>query len=281
MGRIKYRRNLFINIVRHVILYGSVVIFVGPYFWTFISSIKPQKDMFTLPPRVIFTPTLRYYQQIIQIEGFLPALKNSMILATFSSLLGVTLGALAGYGFARFYFRGRGEIVALGVFSIRFIPYIVIVLPLFMLMRGFALTGTHLGLIIAMQIIHIPFVTWLMRSFFCGMPPSAEEAGMLDGLSRLGVFLRIALPMAAPALASALILTFIFSWNQFLLPLLLAGKYAKPLTLGLSRYTGALEYGPRWGLLSAWAFLTVTPVVVLVFVIRKFVVSGLMGGAET
>jgi len=272
MGKIRKSPDLFINIVRHLILYGAVVICLVPYGWTFVSSIKPLKDILTIPPVVIFKPTFEHYVTIVRDDAFLTCLRQTLVLAICSSLLGVSVGTLAGYGLSRFRFRGQ-ETLAYGIFAMRFIPYVTVILPLFLVLRDLGLLGTTLGLVLALQIIHVPFITWLMRSFFVGIPTAYEEAGMIDGLSRWGAFFRVVLPLAVPALASALILSIIFSWNQYMIPLMLSGKNVEPLTVGLTRYSGGLEYGPRWALLSAWSSAAVTPVIVLSIVIRKYIVG--------
>ena len=142
------------------------------------------------------------------------------------------------------------------------------------------LVGTNIGLIIAYQLLHVPLMTWLMRSFFLELPVSIEEAARVDGLSRMGTFFKIALPMAAPGVFSALLLGIIFSWNQYFIPLLLAGRNIKPLTLGLYRYVGSLEDPMQWNRLAAWAFMTVTPVIVLSVVVRKHIMRAFVRSSQ-
>ena len=193
--------------------------------------------------------------------------------------MSVSCSTMAAYGLTRFRYRGR-ESLAYMIFSMRFIPFITLLIPLYTIVNNFGLLGSRLGLVIAYQLMHIPWMTWLLRSFFLEIPMSYEEAAMVDGLTKWGTFFRIGLPMVAPAIGAAMLLGIIFSWNQYFIPLMLGGRHAKPLTLGLYRYVGSQENPMLFGSMAAWAALTMTPVVILSVLVRKHLVNAFTGGSS-
>ncbi len=271
----KKTREKHAMMLRYVILTGAAFVAVFPYFWIFLSSIKPPGEMMSIPPKVIFTPTAENYTAILG-HGFLEALQNSLFLSIVSASIGVSLSCMAAYGLTRFKFRGR-ETLSFSFFAIRFVPFITLLLPLYTIMGSLGLLNSMFGLIVAYQLSHIPWMTWLMRSFFLEIPFTYEDAGMVDGLTRWGVFFRIAVPMVAPAIGSALLLGIIFAWNQYFIPLILGGFDTSPLTVGLYRYVGGDESPMLFGRLAAWGTLTVTPVILLSIVVRKHLVRAFAG----
>ena len=234
--RVSSKDPAIIGVVRHFLVYLAVVICLFPLFWVFLTSIKPIGAMVTIPPTVIFKPTFEHYV-IIWEQNFARFLQNSIIIAIASSFLTLLMSVPAAYGLSRIRFRGREQLTFL-IFATRFLPYVCVVLPLFLLMLRFHLVGTRLGVVLAQQMRLMPFMIWLLRSFFVEIPGNLEEAAMVDGTTRWGAFIKIALPLAAPAVGAALILTFIWSWNEYLIALILSGRDAKTLTVGLSRYLG-------------------------------------------
>jgi len=193
----------------HVLIIAVVVVvwafYLFPLLWLVMMSLKTQVDMFAVPPLFIFSPTLENYQATFGDPRFLEAARNSLIVTAVSTAASLVLGALAGYSLARHPTR-FSEQLALGLIVGRMIPPIVFVVPLFLLMNRLGLRNTYLGLILVYTAFNLPFVVWMLRSFFEEVPPDLEQAAMIDGATRLGAFLRITLPLAALALTSPLIL---------------------------------------------------------------------------
>ena len=278
MGRMSSNRirSSPLMIFRYFVLLIAVLVAVFPYIWVLMSSLKPDRQLMTIPPSFSFTPTLKYYQLILKDE-LLPHLYNTVIIAFISTTIAVAISSLAGYGLTRFKYRGR-EFVAYSIFAVRFLPFIALLIPLYVIMNDIGLSGTKIGMIFAFQLMHIPWMTWLMRSFFFEIPLYYEEAAMLEGLTKWGVFFRISLPMVVPALATAMVLGLIFAWNQYFIPLMLGGRYTKTLTIGLYRYVGSMDNPILFGQLAAWATVTVSPVIIASLVVRKYIIKAFTGG---
>jgi len=264
---------LFLSIV----VMGAVSAAAFPIFWVFLSSIKHEVDVLTIPPRLFFKPTLKnYIQLLIKNPTFVRYFINSTIIAVSTTVISVTIGSLAGYAFARFRFLG-GELLPLGILFVRMIPYITLMLPLFLLMKTFGLLDTHIAVIIAHTAFNLPLVVWLMRGFFIGIPPELEESAMIDGCSRFGAFLRIVLPLVKPGLTTATIFCILLSWNEFMSALILTSREAKTLPVAVSEYIRPM--GILWTDLCAFAMLMLAPLIISSFHIQKYLASGLTMGA--
>jgi multiple sugar transport system permease protein len=213
-----------------VFIYAAVaviVVFFGfPLYWTVLTSIKPIDLIPQNPPVFFFTPTFDYYRQIFSQSVVWRSLLNSTVVATVSTALAVGLGAPVAYALARFNFRGR-EQIAFFFLSTRMTPPVAVVLPFFLIARSFGLLDSRLILIVAYTTFNIGFVVWLLRGLFSEVPAEIDEAAMVDGCSRGGAFLKVVLPLAAPGIAAAGIICFIFCWNEFLFALILTSFNAK------------------------------------------------------
>jgi multiple sugar transport system permease protein len=254
-----------------------------PFYWAITTSFKPPGVIVTKPtlfPFIDFKPTLyNWYNEYIQrgreIRG---SLLNSVIIAGGAMLIAVFLGTMAGYGLARFRFRRwKNRDMTLWFLSQRFLPPMVTVIPFFIVMKSFKLLDTHWALIMANATFTLPFAVLILRDVFKELPVELEESAWVDGASRFGAFLRIALPLAAPAISVAAVICFSFSWNEFLFALILTYKKATPVTVliaGVEHTQGVQFWFIATRLLSA-----ILPPAILALAAQRYIVRGLTFGA--
>lgn len=273
--------------VRKALFYALLLVlavpFVFPFWWMVTSSLKSAHEIFAYPPRLV--PAVWQWQNLIEIFTYQPFARhyfNSVYIALLVTIGTIAVASLAGYAFARIRFPGKG-IIFLLLLSTLMMPTEVTIIPNFQIMKALGLVNTHVPLIL------IPIAgaagimgTFLMRQFFLGLPRELEEAAMIDGLGRPGIFWYIALPLARPALASLAVLTFLASWNSFLEPLVYLNELDL-FTLPLSLRNFADAYGlPVWHLQLAATSLSVIPILVVFALAQRAIVdsfahSGLKG----
>jgi multiple sugar transport system permease protein len=246
-----------------------------PIVWTVLTSLKLPRDILTVPPSLTFTPTLDNYQEALFKGGFARALLNSVIVGAGATLLSLAAGSLAAYALARFRFRGS-NVLAYAILMTRMFPPVIAGLPLFILFQNLGLVDTHLGLILAHTTFSLPFVVWMMRSFFFTIPPSLEEAAMVDGCSQLGALVRVTLPLAAPGLAATSIFALIGSWNDLFFALILSRTNTP--TLPVTAASFVTEQGVLWGQINAASVIIMAPIVVFTILMQKHLTRGLIAG---
>ena len=263
--------------LRLLVIAAAVFVALLPLLWVVLASFKPAADVSQLPPRLIFSPTLGNYRTVLD-AGFAAFFRNSVGITLAAVALSVGLGVPAAYGFSRLRVPAA-RVLLLFVLSIRFVPYIVFAVPLFVIMVRLQLVGTHVGLIVVYLLINLPLVVWLMKSFFDDIPTDIDDAAAVDGANRLQSFLYVVLPSAAAGVACVTILSFIFTWNEYLLALVLSGRAAQTLPVVLTRFLGGMEDPVRWGLLSASSVAVLAPVVAATLLVHRYVRAGFGGNA--
>lgn len=265
-------RHTLLASLRYATIVGAVFVAVFPLVWVLLASFKTPGDLMRLPPTVFFSPTLENYATVWR-QGFLSFFQNSAIVTIGAVALSVGLGVPAAYGLSRLRIPGKQAILFF-ILSVRFVPYIVFALPLFLLMVGLGLVGTHLGLTLVYVLINLPVVVWLMKSFFDDIPTDIDDAAAVDGATRFQAFRLVILPSAAAGVACVTILSFIFTWNEYMFALILSGRDAQTLTVGLVQFLGGMENPIRWGLLSASSVTVLAPVVVVTLLVHKYLREG-------
>lgn len=260
---------------------GIIVFFsLAPFIWQVITSIKPSREIFTRP--VIYIPSRLDFSAYLEIfikRPFGRQIINSIGIACISTLTCVFVGSLAAYAIARFNPLG-GEGVLLAVLIISFFPGIVLIVPLYEMVRSAHLTNNWLALILPYVTMNLPFTMWVITSFFRQVPRDLEDAAKVDGLSRLGTLFRIIMPLSAPALATTAILVFISCWNEFLLALtFMTRDSSHTVPVGIAMLSGASWYEIPWDQISAATVLTTLPLVVFVVIFQRRIVEGLTAGA--
>jgi multiple sugar transport system permease protein len=272
-----YRGTLIVLGTYGALLFAVVTI-LFPVFWMFSSSFKGSTELFardlTLLP---IEWTWTNYVNVWFYTPFPLYFWNSFYIAAVTTLLTVALSIYAAYAIARIRFRGRFT-VGIILLVTQMFPHIMLVLPLFMIIRALGLFNTHAALIIAYVAFSLPFSIWMLRSFFAAIPEELEDAAAIDGATLLGTLHRIILPLAGPGIAAVAMFTFIRSWNEFLFALVfLQSQTLRTLPLGLASFQE--EYTFRWDLLMAGACITSLPVLFFFLLMQRFIVQGLLGGA--
>ena len=275
------RKHPYLNIVRYLVLAVALVFFLFPIFWIVATSFKMPGEYLARPPIWIpKDPTLMHYRNVMAEKGW-PALTNSLIIATSATVLSLLFGTLAGYSLARFNTGGKN--LAFWILSQRMMPPVVLIVPFFLLLRdtgkrvSFFGIDDRLSLIAIYTVFNLPFVVWLMRSYFDSVPIELEESAMVDGSNRFGVFFKIALPLSLPGLVATGTFAFIFSWTEFLFAVVLTRTDAVTLPVAIAGFSGS--QGSNWGQASALAVVATVPIFVLSLAVQRHLVRGLTLGA--
>jgi ABC-type glycerol-3-phosphate transport system permease component len=255
------------------------LIFLVPFFWVLSQSLEPSAEFSrNLPTLWPSHPTLGNYYTVLIRDSFSRSILSSFIVAAITTVITLVLGGLAGYALSRLPIRGRGLVLGFVILA-GFFPLTAMMGPLFEVMSHIGLLNTYLGLSIADLIYTVPLTTWLLASLFGQIPMEIEEAALVDGASRLGAVWRIIVPLAAPALVTAAIFSFLLVWNDFAFSLAFlqtANRFTAPLSIVMLSQT---KYQVFYNLTDAGVLLTALPIFVLVLFAQRRIVSGLTPGA--
>lgn len=254
----------------------AMLLSLAPILYLLITSFKPPELTFALPPVWIFTPTLKNYSDVVTSGDFFKYFLNSVVVALTTTLIAVTLGAFAAYGFARFRIRGKFWL-RMSVLIPQMLPPITIIVPLYVLFNALKLTDTLTALVISYLTFTIPLSTWLMIGFFEDVPIDLEESAMIDGCSRLQALFRVVLPIVTPGLAATAILSFMYCWNEFLYAVILTGRDARTLPVTITSFM--TNKAILWGRITASGSLVLIPVLIFALVAQRYLIRGLSKGA--
>ncbi len=255
----------------------GLAVYALPFFWQVLTSLKPEAELMRLPPLLPSRLSWEHYQVVLERSLMLRALVNSLGVGLLTTALALTLGLAAAYGFARFPVPGKGPLLLAIVAGTAF-PQIAIVSPLYLLMRALGLRDTWLGLILANTSFALPLVVWLLAGFIRDLPVALEEAAAVDGAGRLQAFRWVVLPLVTPGLASAALLTFLFSWNEFLFAYTFtATEASRTAPVALALFPGVFEV--PWGDIAAASILASLPPIAVVVGLQRYLVRGLVAGA--
>jgi len=254
-----------------------VLAFLFPYIYLVMTSLKPGTEVVSTTPTLF--PTVFTMDSFRKMFDVLPMVKyfgNSFFTAIASTSVSVFLGSLAAYGLSRFSSK-LGNMFLLLTLTVRMVPLISVAVPMYGIINKLGLYDTKLALVLIYTSINIPFVIWMMIGFFDGLPKELDESARVDGCSRLGAFLKIILPISLPGLATTAIFSYMMSWNDFLMGLMMTSTNAKTMPVGLSEFLGAynLDLGPMTAAAVCFSF----PVLIFSIMIQKYIVSGMTMGA--
>ncbi|MCB4768534.1 carbohydrate ABC transporter permease [Ancylobacter sp. Lp-2] len=255
-----------------------IVLFaMAPFAWMILTSLTPSAQI--VSSGVSLSPagwSLDNYWRLLGQTSFLTNMLHSLIIATGTMVLGLVVAVAAAYAFSRFRFPGR-RLLMLQFLLINMFPVVLLILPLFVLMRRFGLLDTHFALILANSTVAIPFAVWMLTSYVGAIPKSLDEAAMTDGCSRLTTLRRIVLPLMVPGIISTGIYIFITAWNEYLYALTLGGRNVRPVTVAIQTLIG--EYQIEWGLLAAGAVVGALPATLLFLFVQRHLIGGMTQGA--
>lgn len=255
------------------------LIMVFPLYWIVITSLKPRKEIFSLP--IQYWPgkfTFENYANIFKVSKFHVYIGNSLLISVIAALIVICIATLSGYVMARFQFRGHKQIM-MAFFLTQMLPGFISLAPLYLLMADMNLINNRFSLVLAYTVMLIPFSTIMLRGFFQRIPSSLEEAAMIDGCSRLTALIRVIIPVMLPGIASTFIFAFVQNWNElFMAVMFIDDENLKTLPVAMNSFV--MKFDVDWGSMSAGTVLSIIPTVVLFAFAQRYIVEGLTQGAE-
>jgi multiple sugar transport system permease protein len=274
-------RRIVGRAIAYVVLLLIGLVGIAPFLYLLVLSFKRRIDIISEVP-----PTLHFdwaaiqanYNEIINYQGILTSLVNSVIVVGIATFLALVIGTPAAYAFSRLQFRGR-DTWASTILSFRFMPAVAVAVPIYLLMKAIGLTDTYPGLILPYVAFSIPLVVWILIGFFDEIPTDLDDAARVDGCSRFQVLTRIMLPIMRPGLVVAAMFGAIFIWNEFLVALFVINS-PEHSTITLTAATLVSAQRPiDWNIAAATGVVTVIPILLFSFVVQKYIVRGITSGA--
>ncbi|KPC72509.1 ABC transporter permease [Thermoactinomyces vulgaris] len=263
----------------HLILIISCFLAVFPVLWILATSFKPEAEVFSSSIQWIpETFTLDNYKTVLTRSNgiFLTWFKNSVLIALFTTLVGLVLSTTAAYAISRYKFRGRSG-VELSVLITQMFPGALLIIPLYLIINKLGLLNSYFGIILAYSTVSVPFCIMNLKSFFDTIPYELEEAARVDGLSHLGTFVRIVLPLSLPGLAVTAFYSFITAWNEFLIAITLMNEETMyTLPIGLQQFVN--QFNTDYHLMAAAAILITLPVLCFFLFAQRYLISGMTAG---
>jgi multiple sugar transport system permease protein len=307
------RSRLTHNLRALIVIIIAIVILI-PIFVMINTAFKTRPEVVSVPPKLVYTPTLEGFvlllteraiaspavledlkaaaeqgelglfdrialqsgQQITGPSQYVSRLRNSLIIAGLSTLASVVLAVFAGYAFSRYQVKGKNDLLFF-ILSTRFLPAVVVTVPLFIMYTQLRLHDTHIGMIILYTVFNLSLAVWLMKGFFDEIPTEYEEAALVDGYTRLQAFFRIVLPQAATGVAATTVFCLIFAWNEYAFALMLTSEVARTAPPSIPTMLG--RGGIEWTAIAAGSLGFLIPVVIVVFLLRNYLLRGVTFGA--
>ena len=259
--------------------WSVVLAIVFPLLWMILTSIKPQSELFLIPPELLPQEvTFEHYRRLLTETPFLVYMKNSVWLAIGTTVLVIVVATLGAHSLVRFSYPGRETLARMVLFTY-LLPSVVLVIPLYFLMIKAGLANTLASLIIAYTTFALPYALWLLRSFMAAIPEDLEAAAMIDGASRLRAFIDVLLPQALPGIISTALFTAILAWNEYLYALVLINSdEVRPLTTGVMNML-VTSFNIEWSLLMAASVMMSVPLIIAFVFLQKFLTRGFGAGA--
>ena len=264
----------------HLALVLIVIVTVYPVWQIFSISLRPGDQLYSTSLALIPEgASLESYRAMIFEKPFWTWLANSLIVALSTAILGVSLASTAAYALSRFRLRGRNGIL-FAILTTQMFPATMLLLPLYLLMREIGLVNSLIGVVLAYTATALPFCIWTMKGYYDTIPRSLEEAALIDGMTEIGAFWRVTLPLSAPALVITFLFSFLAGWSEFIVArTLVVSRELYTLPLGLESL--ATTFQTEWANYAAGSLLVAVPVVVLFLVLSRFLVEGLtLGGVK-
>jgi len=271
------REPLAVKTLTYACLALFVVMVAVPLFWMVTTALKTNKELyedFSYFPR---QPTVQNFIRVIDREGLLTNIRNSLVVGLTTTAITVVVSALAAFSIVRYRYRGR-ELIGRFILFKYVLPTAMLFVPLYAIVTALGLGNRLESLMLTYLSFTVPFCTWMLMGYFRSIPPELEEHAMVDGCTKVGALVRILLPLSAPGLVASAIFSFTLSWNEFLLALVFTvDTYTMTVPIRLSMMVAGDQY--IWGQLMAGAVLASVPVAILYFIGQRFVVQGLSAGA--
>ena len=261
------------KVFRVVALIVVVLFLLAPLFWMLLASLKTNVDIYDTAKAFLFSPTFENYANVLQRNNYFVFVVNSFWVAFVSTALSIVLGVPAAYAMSRFTMHRS----ALVVLMARVIPGVSLLVPWYYVFSNLRMVGKFEVLILSHMFVALPLIVYIMMSYFDSLPLELEESAEVDGLTPIGAFRLITLPLAVSGIATAGILSFIFSWNNFMFALVLSGAKTKTLPVAIFDFVSYASID--WGGLMAAATVVTIPIMIIALFTQKYIVSGLTAGA--
>ena len=274
MNKIK-QKNIII-IISFIIVLMVTVIFISPILWQYAGAFKPTNEVIAYPPVFFFSPSLDNFIDLFQEKQALTNLKNSIIIVSISTFIGLCLSITAGYALARINIKG-GKQIGFLMLVLVMVPTVTLLIPFYDIMSKIGLLGTHLAIIIVYVIFILPFNVWLLQGFFKTIPKEIEEAALIDGCSNFGVLFRIFIPISKPGIFATVIFSVMMTWGDFVFAGILGSKSSYTLAVIGASIEG--KFGSSWGQLAALTLMITLPMAIFTIFTQKYLVEGLTFGA--
>lgn len=278
MARTRSGSKLLWDIVNYAVLIVLAFVCIAPIVWTFLTSIKYEADIVTqtmhyIPPRITFENYVKLWNQ----SGYPVLVINSLVVTATTVVICLITGTIASYAFSRFQFAGRTQLM-LGYLVVRMFPAVLMIIPLFIVMRQFGLLDSTFGLAVAYTSFLLPLFVWMLKGFFDAAPKELESAARIDGTTRIGAMFMVVIPIARNGLLATCVFVAIAAWNEFLFALMLTtSQGSRTWPVGLQLMVG--EFQLPWGMLAAGGMISILPVMVLFAIVQRAMVAGLTAGA--
>ena len=257
----------------------AMALYATPFFWQLLTSLKPESELLRLPPLLPTRLTTVHYRAVIEQSAMPRALANSLGIGLLTTALALALGLPAAYALERLVVRGR-RLLLLGIVASTAFPQIATVSPLYLLLRALGLRDTWLALVLAHASFALPLTIWLLAGFIREIPVALEESAAVDGAGVTGTLRWVLVPLLAPGMASAALLAFLFSWNEFLFAYTFTATPAsRTVPVALALFPGVFEV--PWADIAAASMLGSIPTILIVVVLQRWLVTGLVAGALT
>ena len=270
----------FESLLSYGFLAIMLLLVIIPVWWMFWISLNPTNTLYS--PNFSLLPagaTFHNYIYAIQSTPFLLWLRNSLIVAGGTTLLGIFLAVTASYGYSRFNFKGKNSSLMLFL-VVQMFPGVIVLIPYYLIMFNLGLVDTFLGLIIAYAVTAIPFIVWMSKGFFDSIPKSIDEAAMIDGCSRFTAFRKVVLPLATPGISVAALFSFITAWNEFVLAYTFMSEDHYTLPVGIMQFVGLTgTTSSQWGIFAAVSIMVSIPVVLVFLSLQRYLISGMTSGS--
>ncbi|WP_280398570.1 carbohydrate ABC transporter permease [Nocardia carnea] len=265
-----------------IVLIGWFVFSLFPIVWMVLLALKTPAEQTTT--YFTFSPTLENFGTVLSGKGteltsvdFKAALVTSLINCGGAVIVSLVIGIPAAYAAGRWQYKGSSDLM-FTMLSFRFAPELMVIVPLFVIYNQIGLFDTKVGMVWVLQLVTMPLVVWILRSYFQDLPEDLEQAALLDGYTRRRAFVMVALPLVRPGIAAAALLAFIFAWNNYVFPLILADSNAATVTVAITKYLGGGGQA-YYNLTAAAAVIAALPPLILALTIQRYLVRGLSFGA--
>ncbi|MFB9994155.1 carbohydrate ABC transporter permease [Deinococcus oregonensis] len=269
----------FLQRIGFYLLVAIITIYLMvPFLWAVLTSFRKSGDLFLQPLQFIFAPsTINNYRDVFANENFIHGLGYSLLVAVGAVAISLLFGSFAAYALGRFRFKGKSMIMYI-ILAVSVFPQIAVLGGLFTLIRNFNMYNNPLALVFSYLIFTIPFTVWVLTSFVRDIPGELEEAALVDGASPLRTLFSVLFPVMMPALVTTGLLAFINAWNEYLFALTFMGT-RRTVPVVIANYSGATQFDQPWGQIMAASIVVTVPLIILVLVFQRNIVSGLTAGA--